>query len=497
MRASEPDARSEWFLRGSDGREYVVPFEAGRRLTVGRDLTSDVALLDGGISRHHATLEREGTDIWLEDLHSQNGSYVNLERVQRCRVEEGDIVTFGRLHLTLVRRALPRERGADLLRPLSGTALAGLLRITRRLTIARDPRAILSRALEAVADGVPHERGAVLLRGPEGSSGRLAACRPAGGFPPLSPAEMSSFEVALDIGRVQVLRAGPTRSDGEPPRGPAVLVPIRTRSGPLGALYLERGGDQPPFGAPEVDWLSAFSWMTEGIFESALRLDGLLAREAEDIEDAVSMTGLSSRGPREGRSPVTDLGAALGELAAQIGRVGREVEDRDPTDEAVDHLRRLTLCADALRALWVPSPAGPEVVDVDAQLRQAARACGIGDSDWRLESREPLRILAPARRLEIALSLLVRTAWSGASTDPGSLRIEVRREAPWLHLLFSRSEEGVPPSPPDEDESLALDLARRLVETGLRGRIVGSAPEGEIELQLPLSARALDETAVF
>jgi DNA-binding CsgD family transcriptional regulator len=61
---------------------------------IGRDATSDVVLDDDGISRNHAKLHM-ADPLWIEDLASTNGTYVNGARVGRSRVREGDRLQFG------------------------------------------------------------------------------------------------------------------------------------------------------------------------------------------------------------------------------------------------------------------------------------------------------------------------------------------------------------------------------------------------------------------
>ncbi|MBX7079298.1 MAG: LuxR C-terminal-related transcriptional regulator [Nannocystaceae bacterium] len=61
---------------------------------IGRDPTSDVVLDDDGISRNHARVHM-ADPLWIEDLASTNGTYVNGARVGRSRVREGDRLQFG------------------------------------------------------------------------------------------------------------------------------------------------------------------------------------------------------------------------------------------------------------------------------------------------------------------------------------------------------------------------------------------------------------------
>ena len=44
---------------------------------IGRSPDASIRLLDGGVSRQHATIRRDGTMFWISDLGSANGSFVN------------------------------------------------------------------------------------------------------------------------------------------------------------------------------------------------------------------------------------------------------------------------------------------------------------------------------------------------------------------------------------------------------------------------------------
>ena len=65
------------------------------RLVVGRGDKADIRLIDDGLSREHARLVRNGTEVVLEDLGSTNGTYCNGERVERRTLAEGDKILLG------------------------------------------------------------------------------------------------------------------------------------------------------------------------------------------------------------------------------------------------------------------------------------------------------------------------------------------------------------------------------------------------------------------
>ena len=67
----------------------------GRRTTIGRTPDNDMRIDADFVSRHHAVVLRHGERTVLEDLNSTNGTYVNGQRVSRCTLNEGDLVTLG------------------------------------------------------------------------------------------------------------------------------------------------------------------------------------------------------------------------------------------------------------------------------------------------------------------------------------------------------------------------------------------------------------------
>ena len=65
------------------------------------DLTGDDAL-DKGVSRHHARITRRGCEVFIEDLGSMNGTFVNRKRLTPYLPEalrNGDQLQLGKLML--------------------------------------------------------------------------------------------------------------------------------------------------------------------------------------------------------------------------------------------------------------------------------------------------------------------------------------------------------------------------------------------------------------
>ena len=82
---------------GRVGESFAVDAE---RTTIGRRPDSAVFLDDVTVSRDHALLIRRGDQWYLDDMGSLNGTYVNRQRIESQRLEEGDEVQVGKYKLT-------------------------------------------------------------------------------------------------------------------------------------------------------------------------------------------------------------------------------------------------------------------------------------------------------------------------------------------------------------------------------------------------------------
>ncbi len=70
---------------------------------VGRGDDNEIVLLDDHVSRRHATLQLDQGIIWLRDLGSANGTFVNGERISGgCRLFHGDELSFDALRFQLI-----------------------------------------------------------------------------------------------------------------------------------------------------------------------------------------------------------------------------------------------------------------------------------------------------------------------------------------------------------------------------------------------------------
>lgn len=86
---------------GRVGESFVLE---GERLSIGRRPEADIFLDDVTVSRDHALLIRRGDGYHLDDCGSLNGTYVNRQRVDSQRLNDGDELQIGKYKLTHLSR---------------------------------------------------------------------------------------------------------------------------------------------------------------------------------------------------------------------------------------------------------------------------------------------------------------------------------------------------------------------------------------------------------
>src|SRR5689334_21793147 len=114
MQAPAQKASQMPSIRPGWGRSYVLRFISGKYqggefpivndkpIIVGRSSDLDMVIVEDMVSRKHARIQMQQDQIWIEDLGSTNGTFVNGEKIKRARLKEGDRVLIGTSILKLI-----------------------------------------------------------------------------------------------------------------------------------------------------------------------------------------------------------------------------------------------------------------------------------------------------------------------------------------------------------------------------------------------------------
>jgi adenylate cyclase len=87
----EEQQQNAWLER-SNGEKVLIRGSC----FIGRSTTSNLVLPSEKVSRRHAMIQTQGTEFWLVDLGSANGTYLNGRRVgQPCRLNDRDRMMIG------------------------------------------------------------------------------------------------------------------------------------------------------------------------------------------------------------------------------------------------------------------------------------------------------------------------------------------------------------------------------------------------------------------
>jgi len=87
-------------IRAGGGRAGETFQISGEQLRIGRSPDAEVFLDDVTVSRNHALLVRRRDGLYIDDLGSLNGTYVNRRRIESHKLVDGDELQIGKYKLT-------------------------------------------------------------------------------------------------------------------------------------------------------------------------------------------------------------------------------------------------------------------------------------------------------------------------------------------------------------------------------------------------------------
>ncbi|WP_313033893.1 FHA domain-containing protein [Acinetobacter sp.] len=92
-----------WKIQAITGELTGQEISIDRDMLVGRHQSADIVLQAGEISRKHAAFLLKDQALWVQDLNSSNGTFVNDLRIEHeTLLKEGDIVQFAGLKFSVL-----------------------------------------------------------------------------------------------------------------------------------------------------------------------------------------------------------------------------------------------------------------------------------------------------------------------------------------------------------------------------------------------------------
>ena len=103
------------FIKGKySGGEFSI--REGQKLSIGRDISSDVAIVDSKVSRNHASITARDGKLFIEDHNSTNGTYINGEKLSPSTETElkiGSKFSVGDSTILVGDEAAPNENAPE------------------------------------------------------------------------------------------------------------------------------------------------------------------------------------------------------------------------------------------------------------------------------------------------------------------------------------------------------------------------------------------------
>jgi Nif-specific regulatory protein len=340
--ASIPNPQAEF---SSDVRlEAVSGPVAGRvfsleegELSIGREPSNQISLLDPLVSRRHCVLRRSGFDVRLEDLDSRNSTFVNGVPVKERVLVHGDQVRVGNSIFVFHGRhdanapsdsvrlddsatpggptvILRKENAVYLQPPQAGTNLPASARVVRDLNVllnfsrsvstVRDVASLQQKVLDAIFEVAPADRAAVLLleEGSEGFSSVLGRYRNSGPEQPIQASQTILNQVmgqnvavlANDVAEDKAYRAADSLVS--PSVRSVLAAPMEAHGKLVGVIYLDASSAGAHFDAGLLQLVLALGNIAGLAMENARHLEwlgGENRRLQQELEADHGMVGES------------------------------------------------------------------------------------------------------------------------------------------------------------------------------------------------------------
>lgn len=313
----------------------IIPSPNG--VVIGRQREVEVSLDSAAVSRRHARVTWEDGAVFVEDLGSSNGTFVDDLRITRkTRLLAGSILRVGPtvlqldapakapldMDMTIQRQTAANTANVELFQDTSGTKLQAVLQLAHHLNQTVDGDSVLERLLDQLLVLFPGaDRALVILK--EGEEPMVKALRQRRAGPSAAPLFSRSVLRKVFSQGVGVL-ASDTRLEQSTQANftlnqlgiqSLLCAPLQGQGGRiLGALQLDRSRAGEAFSQDDLYLLAAVSIMVSSVLENARMYQAILSAERVQRDLALAREIQLGYLPRGG----VQLAAGAVELVAEL-----------------------------------------------------------------------------------------------------------------------------------------------------------------------------------
>lgn len=129
-----------WKIQAVTGDLAGQEISIERDMLVGRHQSADIVLQQAEISRKHAAFLLKEQALWVQDLNSSNGTFVNDARLENAEalLQDGDIVQFAGLKFAVLQPAEAQPEAASAAQQMNDQGMPELAERDAGIQLSRD-----------------------------------------------------------------------------------------------------------------------------------------------------------------------------------------------------------------------------------------------------------------------------------------------------------------------------------------------------------------------
>ena len=104
------------------------------RMSFGRRPYNDIVIDNMAVSGEHAVLQMSGSESYIEDLNSTNGTYVNGKVVKKQQLHHDDMIEIGKYKIQYVDEVQQAQLANGVIKVLSGPAAGREMALVKPVT---------------------------------------------------------------------------------------------------------------------------------------------------------------------------------------------------------------------------------------------------------------------------------------------------------------------------------------------------------------------------